>query len=192
MTTPRPSHLLTVLTPDQTGIIAGITALLDELDVGLLALSQTVVHDWFTVLISVDVPAIVEADVLRAKVQAQIGLEASVTIVAHHAGAATDVVGDRYVLTATGGAAPGLVHTVTAIVAARGGNFTDFNSQLLGDQVTMVAEVDLPADVALDQLQIDLRHATAHADLHVRVQHHRLFVATNEIAFRRVQTRVRT
>jgi predicted amino acid-binding ACT domain protein len=192
MTTPSPSHLLTVLTPDQTGIIAGITALLDELDVGVLALSQTVVHDWFTVLISVDVPAVVETDVLRDKVQAQIGREASVTIVAHRAGAATDVVGDRYVLTATGGAARGLVPTVSAIVAARGGNFTDFYSQLIGDQVTMVAEVDLPADVALDQLQIDLRHATAHADLHVRVQHHRLFVATNEIAFRRVQTQVRT
>ena len=40
MTTPTPSHLLTVLTPDQTGIIAGITALLDELEVRLLALSQ--------------------------------------------------------------------------------------------------------------------------------------------------------
>ena len=186
MTTPAPSHLLTVLTPDQTGIIAGITALLDELDVNLLALSQTVVHDWFTVLISVDVPGPIEADVLRDKVQAQIGPEASVTIVAHRAGAAADVAGDRYVLTATGGAAPGLVHTVSAIVAARGGNFTDFFSQLVDEQVTMVAEVDLPPDVALDQLQIDLQHATAHAALRVRVQHHRLFVATNEIAFRRI------
>lgn len=186
MTTPAPSHLLTVLTPDQSGIIAGITALLDELDVRLLAVSQTVVHDWFTVLISADVPSTVETDVLRDKVQAQIGAEASVTIVAHRAGAAVDAHGDRYVLTATGAGVPGLVHTVSAMVAARGGNFTDFYSQTDDDRITMVAEVDLPADVALDQLQIDLQHATAHADLRVRLQHHRLFVATNEIAFRRV------
>jgi predicted amino acid-binding ACT domain protein len=145
------------------------------------------VHDWFTVLISAAVPSAVETDVLRDKVQAQIGPEASVTIVAHHAGLAADTDGDRFVLTATGDAAPGLVHTVTAIVAARGGNFTDFYSQIVDGRVTMVANVDLPPDVALDQLQIDLQHATANADLRIRVQHHRLFVATNEIAFRRVQ-----
>lgn len=187
MTTPAPTHLLTVLTPDHTGIIAGITTLLHQLDVRLLTLSQTVLHDYFTVLISAEVPDSVEAGVLRDKLQAQIGADASVTIVAHRATTAPPVDGERYVLTATGAAEPGVVRTISALVAARGGNFTDFFSQTVGDTVTMVAEVDLPADVALDQLQIDLEHATAPAGLHVRIQHHRLFVATNEIAFRRVQ-----
>ncbi len=186
MTTP--SHLLTVLTPDQTGIIAGITALLDELDVRLLALSQTVVHDWFTVLISADVPPALDTEVLRDKVQAQIGADAAVTVVAHRTGLSVDVAGDRYVLTATGTARAGLVHTISSMVAARGGNFTDLTSQVDGDQITMVAEIDLPADVALDQLQIDLRHATTASGLQIRLQHHRLFVATNEIAFRRSGT----
>lgn len=187
MTRPTPSHLLTVLTPDQSGIIAGITALLDELDIGLLALSQTVLHDYFTVLISAAVPPGVETDVLRDKVQAQIGPDASVTIVAHRPGATAPVAGDRYVLTATGAADRGVTRTISALVAARGGNFTDFFSQVVGDRVTMVAEVDFPPDVALDQLQIDLAHATSDAGALVRVQHHRLFVATNDIAFRRVQ-----
>lgn len=186
MPTATPSHLLTVLTPDRTGIIAGITALLDELDAGVIALSQTVVHDYFTVLISADVPDTVEINVLRDKVQAQIGPDASVTVVAHQPGASVPTVGDRYVLTATGAARPGLVHVISAIVAARGGNFTDLFSQVTDGRITMVAEVDLPADVVLDQLQIDLEHATAPAAMHVRLQHHRLFVATNEIAFRRV------
>jgi predicted amino acid-binding ACT domain protein len=57
---------------------------------------------------------------------------------------------------------------------------------VLGDQVSMVAEIDVPKDLALDQLQIDLQHATADAGLQVRLQHHRLFIATNEIAFRRL------
>jgi predicted amino acid-binding ACT domain protein len=186
MTTP--SHLLTVLVPDQTGIIAGLTALLDELDVRLLALSQTVVHDWFTVLISADAPSTLDTSVLRDKVQAQIGADAAVTVVAHRDGLSAEVVGDRYVLTATGAAERGLVRTISSIVAARGGNFTDFTSTTDGDHITMVAEIDLPPDVALDQLQIDLQHATAAAGLQIRLQHHRLFVATNEIAFRRSGT----
>lgn len=93
---------------------------------------------------------------LRGKVAAQIGADASVAIVAYRVGPTPDPTGERYVVTAAGAARPGLVHTVSAIVAARGGNFTDFYSQAAGDRVTMVAEVDLPADVALDQLQIDL------------------------------------
>jgi glycine cleavage system transcriptional repressor len=188
MASPSPSHLLTVLTPDQTGIIAGIATLLDELDVDLLALSQTVLHDYFTVLISARLPVAVEADVLRDKVQAQIGPDATVAIVAHRATATAAADADRYVLTASGRPHPGLVRTVTALVATRGGNFTDFYSQTAAGRVTMVAEVDLPADVALDQLQIDLEHATAPSGVHVRIQHHQLFVATNEIAFRRVQS----
>ncbi len=188
MTIPNPTHLLTVLTPDQTGIIAGLTALLDELDVGLLAISETVLHDYFTVLMSVGVPTAVEIDVLRDKVQAQIGADASVTVVAHQPGSSVEMDGERYVLTATGQARPGLVHVISSIVAARGGNFVDLFSNADAEQISMVAEIDLPADVALDQLQIDLEHATSHAALHVRLQHHRLFVATNEIAFRRVPT----
>lgn len=181
-----PSHLLTVLTPDQRGIIAGITALLDEVGVRLLALSQTVVHDYFTVLISVAVPPGTDIDAVRAGVHAVAGEHAAVAVVPHQPGSSLEMLGEGYVLTATGPAVPGLVHIISSMVAARGGNFTDLATEVRGDWISLVAEIDLPKDVALDQLQIDLRHATAHAPLQVRLQHHRLFVATNEIAFRRV------
>ncbi|HSK90053.1 MAG TPA: ACT domain-containing protein [Euzebyales bacterium] len=181
-----PTHLLTVLTPDQRGIIAGITALLDESDVHVLALSQTVVHDYFTVLVSVRAPDGTDVAALRDGVHGVVGDLAAVTVVPHQPGATQEMLGERYVLTATGRAVPGLVHTISSVVAARGGNFTDLTSEVRGEQISIVAEIDLPKDVALDQLQIDLQHATAHAPLQVRLQHHRLFIATNEIAFRRV------
>lgn len=184
MTTP--THLLSVLTPDQRGIIAGLTALLDDADVRLLAISQTVVHDYFTVVMSIAAPADAELSALRSRVQRAVGDDAAVTLMPHRPGPLLDDTGERYVLTAVGPEAPGLVHTVTALVAARGGNFVDFSGHVVGQRLSIVAEVDLPKDIALDQLQIDLRHATGHAGLHVRLQHHRLFVATNEIAFRRV------
>jgi predicted amino acid-binding ACT domain protein len=181
-----PTHLLTVLTPDKRGIIAGITALLDDMGVGLLALSQTVVHDNFTVLMSIDAPDGTDIAALRDHVHRVVGALAAVTVLPHQPGMALETIGDRYVLTANGPAVDGVVATITALVAERGGNFTDFSSEVLGDQISMVAEIDVPKDIALDQLQIDLQHATADSGLQVRLQHHRLFIATNEIAFRRV------
>jgi predicted amino acid-binding ACT domain protein len=181
-----PTHLLTVLTPDKRGIIAGITALLDDIGVRLLALSQTVVHDYFTVLMSIDAPDGTDIAALRDRVHQVVGALAAVMVLPHQPGMALETMGDRYVLTANGPAVNGVVATITALVAERGGNFTDFSSEVAGDQISMVAEIDLPKDIALDQLQIDLQHATADSGLRVRLQHHRLFIATNEIAFRRV------
>ena len=50
----------------------------------------------------------------------------------------------------------------------------------------LVAEVELTAEAGLEQLQIDLRHATDPLALQVHMQHQRLFTATSEIAFRRL------
>ena len=181
-----PTHLLTVLTPDQRGIIAGITAVLGDMGVHMLALSQTVVHDYFTVLISIAAPDTTDVGTLRDGVHRVVGDLAAVTVVPHQPGSPLETLGDRYVLTANGPTADGVVSTITSLVAQRGGNFTDLSCEVLGDQVSMVAEIDVPKDLALDQLQIDLQHATADAGLQVRLQHHRLFIATNEIAFRRL------
>jgi predicted amino acid-binding ACT domain protein len=183
-----PTHLLSVLTPDQRGIIAGITALLDEWGVRLLALSQTVLHDYFTVLISVDAPHTIDVHALRDGVHHVVGELAAVTVVPHQPAPPLETLGDRYVLTANGPDGMGVVSTIASLVAQRGGNFTDLSSEVVGGQISMVAEIDVPKVLALDQLQIDLQHATADAGLQVRLQHHRLFIATNEIAFRRVSS----
>jgi ACT domain-containing protein len=183
----QPTHLITVLTPDRRGIIAGITRVLDDVDAHLLELSQTVVHDYFTILMSIVLPEATDLDALKTRIQSEVAAGAAVTLLAHQpAPGRRQHAGDRYVLTATGSDSAGLMHTISDIVAQRGGNFFDLSSRVVDGQISMVAELDLPGDVALDQLQIDLQHATADSGLRVRLQHHRLFIATNEIAFRRM------
>jgi predicted amino acid-binding ACT domain protein len=181
-----PTHLLTVLTPDRRGIIAGITGVLAKAGARLLELSQTVVRDYFTIIVVIELPAGVPHEDIAGQVQAKLGKSATVTLVAYQPQARPQAAGDSYILTATGKDSPGVVPTLSEVIAQCGGNFTDFSSRVVDGQISMVAEVDLPQDVALDQLQIDLQHAVADAGLQVRLQHHRLFVATNEIAFRRI------
>ena len=181
-----PTHLLTVLTPDRRGIIAGITDNLDQADVRLLEMSQTVVREYFTILMVLALPENASADPLAAAIEKQLGTGAAVTLLPYKHGINVAVeAGERYILTARGADNRGTIQTLTALIAERGGNFTDLSCRAQNGQMTIVAEIDLPAKVALDQLQIDLEHAGTEAGLQVRLQHQRLFQATNEVAFRR-------
>lgn len=185
-----PTHLLTVLTPDRIGIIAGLSRSIEQAGGQLLELSQTVVRDYFTIIVVLQLPADDEAAVeaLRARLDAGLAEGAALTLLPyrqqHTPTKARQT--ERYILTAMGQDAPGIVPRISALIAERGGNFSDFSSHIRDAQRLIIAEVELPATALLDQLQIDLRHAVADGKLQVRLQHHRLFVATNEVAFRRI------
>jgi glycine cleavage system transcriptional repressor len=60
---------------------------------------------------------------------------------------------------------PGIVHRVTAAIAAARGNITDLSTRLAGGMYLLLAEVDLPGDAdaladELDRLSQEL-HVTA-------------------------------
>lgn len=181
-----PTHILTVLTPDRRGIIATITSLLDRNDIKVMELSQTVVRDYFTIILVLHCADDSAADALAQELEAVLSAGARVTLVEYRSGKAEVTSGERYILTAIGDASHGVVHTFAEIVANRGGNFSDLSTREDGMRLTILAEIDLPSEVSLEQLQIDLEHAGAETGLQVRLQHHRLFVATNEVAFRRI------
>ena len=182
----NPSHILTVVTRDQVGIIASITGVLDKAGVQLLELSQTVVWEYFTIILVINVPKEVNAEKLNLEIRSNVGSGVAATLVPYQGGKPVNIHGERYILTATGIDRPGIVHTITEIIARRRGNFTDLSTRITDKHFSMVAEIDLPEEVFLDQLRIDLQNAGAKVGLQIRLQHNRLFVATNEIAFRRV------
>jgi predicted amino acid-binding ACT domain protein len=183
MTTP--THLLTVSTPDKSGIIAGITGVLDRHGAELVEISQTVVQDYFTVIVLLCCPRAPDTASITRELTSVVAAGASVTLGEYRPGAPEGKNGEPYILTATGTAGAGVVHTITDLIARRGGNFLDFSARVMDGQIRIVAEVELPPEIALDQLQIDLEHAGADAGLQLRLQHYALFAATNEIAFRR-------
>jgi predicted amino acid-binding ACT domain protein len=175
------------LIADRRGIVAAITGALAEFEIELLELTQTVVSGYFTITLSVAMPPITDLDnTLPAAIRTRLGGDAAVTLIPFHPSVADTRKTDRYILTAIGEAPARVVHSLTELVAERGGNFVDFSFQNGSTGVSFMAEMDLPADIALGQLQIDLQAVGSEAGLKVRLQHQRLFTATNDIAFRRV------
>ena len=181
----EPSHILTVVTPDKRGIIADLSDILTRLQVAVLELSQTVVRDYFTIIVVIELPETLSSTELIQSVENTMANGAGVSLLAYKPGLPKRQATGSYILTASGSADSGVLHTISTLIAARGGNFTDLSSRVVDQQMNLVAEIDLPQDVALDQLQIDLEHAGSEAGLHVRLHHQALFQATNEIVFRR-------
>ncbi len=66
-------------------------------------------------------------------------------------------------LTVHGGDRPGIVSSVVAEVARVGGNITDLTTRLAGELYLLIAEIDLPADVDVDQLRTSVDDAAATA-----------------------------
>lgn len=182
----EPTHLLSVHTLDKRGIVAGISGALEAAGARLLELSQTVVRDYFTIVVIVALPEDCDEQALIAAVRAELAPGAAVNLLPYRAGRPVLTDGERYVLTAVGPDRPGVVPVLSALIAERGGNFTDLDGRVVGDRIRLVAELVLPRSTALDQLLIDLEHAGAEIGLQMRLQHSRLFQATNELPFRRL------
>jgi len=181
-----PTHIVTVLTPDRRGIINALLETLGEAGVVHLAISQTVVRGAFTIALVLAVPDGTDAAALRDALAAAAGERASASLLALGAAdAASDAGGESYLLTALGAADSGIVRELTRLVSEHGGNFSDFSSQSVDGSLQLIAEVELAPGHALAELQAALAGAAEGRTLTVRLQHQRLFAATNEVAFRR-------
>ena len=183
-----PTHIVTVLTPDRPGIVHALAARLAEADVPHLAISQTVVHGAFTIALVLAVPDSTDPEALAGALARAAGERATASLLAlDGAGDGVAAGTDAYVLTAIGRAGSGIVSDLTRTVLEHAGSFTDFSSQSVDGSVQLIAEVELPPGQDLAALQDALASVAQGRELTVRLQHRRLFAATNEVAFRRLE-----
>ncbi len=148
---------VTVLGHDRPGIIAETTAALADLGLNLEDSTMTLLrgHFAFMLICSGDAGRATVAHAL-APLTADGSLDVSVREIQPEPEHAPG--GAAYQLTVHGGDRPGIVSALTGVIAQAGGNVTDLTTRLSGDLYVLVAEVDLPADVALDGVHAQLRH----------------------------------
>jgi glycine cleavage system transcriptional repressor len=152
-------HAITVLGHDRPGIIAQATGLLADLGMNLEDSTMTLLRGHFAMtLISAGGASVAEVEAALAPLTADGDLTVSVREVPEEHPAAG--AGSSWVLTVHGGDRPGIVSSVVARLADVGGNVTDLTTRLSGELYLLVAEVDLPPGVDVEQLRTTLR-ATA-------------------------------
>ena len=186
-----PTHIVTVLTPDRRGIVHALAGALAQAGVPHLAISQTVVHGAFTIALVLAVPEPADPEALAGTLARAAGERATASLLALDGvedGVAAGT--DGYVLTAIGRASSGIVADLARTVLDHAGSFTDFSSQTVDGSVQLIAEVALSPGQDLAALQDALAGVARGRELTVRLQHRRLFAATNEVAFRRLDRRI--
>ena len=134
---------------DRPGIVAAVSEVLYRSGCNLEDSSMTILAGHFAMMLLVEPPPDVSPARLEESLRAvgeQLELVGAVREVAEQATASAG--GEAYIVSVYGGDRPGIVHRVTALLAAEGVNITDLNTRLVGDPAdpvyAMQLEVTLP------------------------------------------------
>ena len=115
----------------------------------------TILRGHFTMVFVVALPPAADADAMREELSAagrELGLEALLLSEIQNLDPALEPRAS-HIVTVYGADHPGIVHAVTAAMAAREVDITDLNTKLAGDVYVLMLEIALPADADLGELE---------------------------------------
>ena len=147
---------VTVLGQDRPGIVADVTGALVGLHGNLEDSTMTLLRGHFAMVLLVRTGAGVEAVESALK---HLTADGTLVINARVLADAPSAVatGPAYALHVHGADRPGIVATITRVVAEHGGNIVDLGTRLGGDLYVLMAELQLPDVAAAGALERDLR-----------------------------------
>jgi glycine cleavage system transcriptional repressor len=149
---------ITVIGTDRPGIVADVSAVLAGLGLNLTDSTMTRLRGHFTMTL------VCTGGVTRTNIEAALAPLAGPLVVSVREVAAEDTApptGEHYVLRLHGADRLGIVAAVTRVLADAGGNITDLTTRLAGGLYVIIAEVDLPILVDIDELASRLRAVAA-------------------------------
>lgn len=153
------SLAVTVLGHDRPGIIAEVTGALADLGGNLEDSSMTLLRGHFAWTLIVSGPSVEQVRERLAPLGENDLVVTVLPLPEDNSHAAPSA--GRYLLSVHGGDRPGIVSTITGVVAAAGGNIVDLTTRLSGDLYVLVAEVVIPETVDIVGLERDLTAAAS-------------------------------
>jgi glycine cleavage system transcriptional repressor len=169
-----PEYAVTAIGRDRPGIVAAISGALLELEGNIEDSQMSILGGHFAVMLIVKVPDSVARERIEERlgaVRAELGLEATAV------SAVDPVAGGRprpsHVVTVYGADHPGIVHTVSSVLARGGVNVTDLETRLAGASdspiYAMIMEVEL-GQAAEAEVEGALRAAADAAAVEVSIR----------------------
>ncbi len=180
--------VISVLTPDRVGLIAGMTQAVCEAGGNIVALSETVLQGYFSVIATAALPDACTPEHLQRAIEAT-GRAGELAVLVRRrqapaAARATAPGSDTFIMTVSGADQPGFLARISAYLASRGINIEDLSAHTDHDRFLVMGELVLPAREDVRQVQIDLEALLPPGERVVALHHANVFAATNEIAFR--------
>jgi glycine cleavage system transcriptional repressor len=178
--------IISVMSKDRPGIIAGITGAIYRLGGDVADLNQTVLCGYLTMILSASFdPEVTREDLLAAisHIKTECKFEVSIKeIVPGTEEDATEYSTEIYTLTVQGPNKAGIVHGISQFCYEHNINIVDLATTLQNDQYTMALQLDLlHCTSSIETLQNELDEYSTQQDLTLLIQHNDIFQVTNEI-----------
>src|SRR4051794_23064414 len=168
-----PQLALSAIGRDRPGIVAEVTRALLGHSLNITDSQMAVLGGRFTMMLIVTAPEGTDLDLVReelARTSDRLALDAVSLSPLAEAGEAPASV-PSHIVTVYGVDHPGIVHAVSARLAARGVNVTDLETRLVGDALyAMVLEVALPRELDPEALAAMLGEVGAEQGVEVTVR----------------------
>jgi glycine cleavage system transcriptional repressor len=150
-------YAITAVGRDRPGIVAAVTGVLKDHDCNLEDTSMSILRGHFAMMLVVAGPERLDAAALESTLK---GLTSGLDLVVAVRQIDDDVPaspeGDAWTVAVYGVDRPGIVHSITALLADVGVNITDLTTRMIGDArqpvYAMVLEVTLPPSVTPEQV----------------------------------------
>lgn len=179
--------VLSVMSLDKIGIVAGLTEAITELGGNIDAISQTVMRGYFTIIVTVHFDETVEPAVLVSAIKdsASPG-ELEVCIKERQVREPGPIVNDpeRFILTIRGLDRRGIIHRVSSYLSSRDVNIEDLYAYGEEGQFLLVAQLQVPRRLAVEHLLADVEGLWPDRQMQVSLQHEDVFLATSHVDFR--------
>jgi len=168
-----PQLALSAIGRDRPGIVAEVTRALLGHSLNITDSQMAVLGGRFTMMLIVTAPEGTDLELVREELSGtseRLGLDAVSLSPLSEAepGAATE---PSHIVTVYGVDHPGIVHAVSARLAAREVNVTDLETRLVGEELyAMVLEVALPARLSEDDVRALLDEVAAEQGVEVTIR----------------------
>jgi predicted amino acid-binding ACT domain protein len=179
-----PAFVLSVMSSDHPGIVAGVSSVVCQLGGNIISCSQTVLDGYFTFITVIDLPNAMVPDELARLVQHSEGLGTGYQVIAQAyepKPAQTVNANDVFVITAFGKDRAGIVREFSRYLAGHDINIVDLYGGRNGDDFVLIGQVTIPANVNIRSIQDDLEETGKDFNFTVKLQHNNVFVATNQL-----------
>ena len=177
-------YVLSVLSDDHPGIVAGVSSVVDRLRGNILSCSQTVLDSYFTFIMVVDVPGTKEPDALAQEIRSasELGMGYQVIARSYEPQQQTATPNDNvFIITAFGKDRPGIVREFSHYLAGYDINITDLYGARKDEDFVLIGQLTIPPNVNIRSIQSDLEMTGKEYGFTVNVQHNNIFVATNQL-----------
>ncbi len=178
--------MISIMSRDRVGIIADVTSTVKKLNGNLEDISQTVLRDFFTMILFAGFSDNVTEDVLREELKSSLGGAVEIGVIRLEDGCCLrkdqdSENQDAYVVTASGPDKVGLVSAISEFMRIKKINIIDLATRSENGIYTMILLVNLPAGTDVAKLKRSLQTSMEVHDMTVEMRHQAIFRKVNDI-----------